>query len=57
MTTVREAQQCGVPRLCDFNTHINGDRTPIFEFRDFGQAVRGLEADTYLRRSTESEDV
>lgn len=57
MTTVREAQQCGVPRLCDFNTHINGDRTPIFEFRDFGQAVRGLEADTYLRCSTESEDV
>jgi len=43
MTTVREAQQCGVPRLCDFSTHINGDRTQIFEFRVSGQAVRGFE--------------
>ena len=42
MTTVREAQQCGVPRLCDFSTHINGDRTQIFEFRVSGQAVRGF---------------
>ena len=44
MTTVREAQQCGVPRPCSFSAHTNGDRTPKIEFRDSGQVVVGVDA-------------